>query len=129
MKKIILILGFLLIGINQISFAENDIYTHVENSLNGIKDGWYEATVQYSNYSTGHNATYTLNVQVKYNSVVAISFPKGGSVHSGYNDSGYFYSGGNLYFETDYNGYTVAATTTVTVSDDNGYRYFKIRID
>ena len=32
--------------------------------LNKIDDGWYEATVNYSNYKTGTNATYTLNVKV-----------------------------------------------------------------
>lgn len=94
-----------------------------------IEDGWYNATVKYSNYSTGTNATYSLKVKVNYGKVSIIDFGNGGSVHNGYNNEGYFYSGGYLSFETDYDGNTVAATTTVNISDTNGMRYFKIRIE
>ncbi len=93
----------------------------------GIKDGWYEATVKYSNYNTGTYATYTLDVKVEYGSVVRIDFGNGGSVHSGYNNEGYLYTGGYLNFERDYIGDIIAATTSVTVSDDDGMKYFMIR--
>ena len=95
----------------------------------GIEDGWYEAIVKYTNYSTGTNSTYSLNVKVEYGKVSKIDFGNGGSVHSGYNNEGYIYSGGYLFYEKDYNGNIVAATTTVTVSGTDGMRYFKIRIE
>ena len=98
-------------------------------SAYGIKDGWYTATVKYNNMKTYYNATYTLNVQVESNSVTVIDFGNGGSVHSGINNSGYFYSGGYLSFETDFNGNVTAAYTTVSVSDSDGYRYYKVRIE
>jgi len=95
----------------------------------GIEDGWYRATIKYTNYSTGTNSTYSLNVKVEYGKVSRIDFGNGGSVHSGYNNEGYIYSGGYLSFEKDYNGNIIAATTTVTISDANGIRYFKVRIE
>ena len=97
--------------------------------INGIEDGWYKATVQYTNYSTGTNSNYTLKVYVQYDTVIKIDFGNGGSVHTGYNNEGYIYGGGTLSFETGYDGNITAATTTVTISDNNGLRYFKIRIE
>ena len=97
--------------------------------LYGIKDGWYEAIVGYSNYNTGTNSNYKLNVKVEYNSVTIIDFGNGGSVHSGINNEGYLYTGGYLSFEKDSEGNIIVATTNVSVSDNNGMRYFKIRIE
>lgn len=97
--------------------------------LTTLDNGWYNATVHYSNYSTGTNATYTLSVKVEYDNVTNIDFGNGGSVHTGYNNEGYVYSGGYLSFEKDFSGNIKAANTTVTVSDNNGMRYYKIRIE
>lgn len=133
MKNRILIFGVILITISQ-SITANFFYeinsiSINSNFLDGIKDGWYSSTVKYSNYSTGTFATYTLDVKVESNRIVRIDFGNGGSVHSGYNEYGYIYSGGFLYFEKDYNGNTIAATASVSISDSNGLRDFKIRID
>jgi len=98
-------------------------------SVSTLEDGWYASTVQYSNYSTGTNARYTLNVKVEYDKITNIDFGNGGSVHSGFNNEGYIYSGGFLIVEKDFAGNIVAATAAVTVSDDNGMRYYKIRIE
>lgn len=133
MKKSFLIFAFFLIAILQsisgnlggevIRFYKSHAY------LIGIKDGWYSSTVKYSNYTSGTYKTYTLDVKVELNRVVIIDFGNGGSVHSGYNEYGYIYTGGYLYFERNLNGNIIAATTSVSVSDSNGLRDFKIRID
>jgi len=86
--------------------------------------------VKYSNYSTGTNSTYKLNVYVQYDKVTKIDFGNGGSVHTGYNNEGYLYSGGTLYFDTDYQGTISSATATVTISDNNGSMHtYKITIE
>lgn len=95
----------------------------------GIKDGWYKATVKYSNYSTGYNGVYTLDVKVSYNSIVAIDFGNEGSIHSGYNNEGYIWSGGYISLDKDYNGNIIAANATVSTSDKNGLRYYYIKIE
>lgn len=94
-----------------------------------LENGWYSAKVQYSIYSTVTNATYTLNVKVEYDKISNIDFGNGGSVHSGFNNEGYIYSGGYLTFEKDFSGNIKAAIATVTVSENNGMRYYKIRIE
>lgn len=129
MRKAITLIVILIASISSHSspLVTNSEFISV-SVFNKIDDGWYEATVNYSNYKTGTNATYTLNVKVEYGVVAKIDFGNGGSVHSGYNNEGYIYTGGYLSFEKNYNGDIVAATTTVTVSDENGMRYFKIRI-
>lgn len=127
MKKLIFTLGLFVasfsFGNPSSGFASNEIAKGY-----GIGDGWYSATVYYTNYGTGTYSTYTLDVKVQYNTVVAIDFGNGGSVHSGYNNSGYTYSGGYLSFETNYMGNIVAATTTVSVYDSNS-RSFRIIIE
>lgn len=84
------------------------------NSRKAIDDGYYETTVDYYSY-TGYTATYILDVKVVDERVVAIYFSNGGSLHTGYNNEGYYYEGGYLTAQT-YNGYIVALTTTVSVS-------------
>ena len=91
---------------------------HPDNQ-NTIREGWYEAIVQYTSH-TGYRATYTLNVRVEQLSVVAISFPNGGSVHKGQNNYGYYYRGGGLYFDRDRYGNVTEATTTVIITYDDG---------
>lgn len=94
-----------------------------------IDDGWYAANIKYTNYATSSNANYRLKVKVDYDRVTLISFGNGGSVHTGLNNEGYLYTGGNLSEERDYNGNIIALTTTVNISDRNGMRIFKIRIE
>lgn len=84
-----------------------------------IDNGNYKANVRYSS-STGQRNNYQLTVTVKNDAVVAIYFGNNGSVHSGYNNEGYTYSGGSLSFQKDYNGNVVSATTTVVVRNSNG---------
>lgn len=130
MRKVVLL--FLLLFINVTSQSLSVKSSNVYDSFlfeSGIEDGWYEVTVDYTNFKTGTIATYTLTVGVVNESVEIIEFGKGGSVYSGYNHEGYVYSGGELEYETDSNGNIVAATTTVTVSDHNGIRTFEISIE
>ena len=94
-----------------------------------IPDGWYVATVKYTNYSTGTYATYTLNVKVAWGKVKEIDFGNGGGVHDGYNNSGYYYSGGYLYYETDYVGKITSAYANVNITLNGNIAYFKIIIE
>ncbi len=132
MKKKLVIVGIILWGLLVNTYAKSDLNRSeyfVSNFSTGIEEGWYQATIKYENSKTGTYETYSLKVQVQYDKVVKIDFGNGGSVHSGYNNEGYIYTGGSLSFEKDYNGNTTAAATTVTISDSNGLRYFKIRIE
>lgn len=132
MKQIALILGLLFVGLSPSVKATRvltEINISIRNNLSGIDDGWYEASIKYTNDATGTNANYVLNVKVEYDKVVKIDFGNGGSVHSGYNNEGYTYNGGILSFERDMEGNTLAATTAVITSDSNGNKYFKIRIE
>lgn len=130
MKALIIFLIVIIINTQSVLTASNisKNNTAIFTPL-GIKDGWYQATVKYSNYATATNATYTLKVKVQYNSVVEIDFGNGGSVHSGYNNEGYIYSGGYLSTEQDSEGNTISASATVSTSDSNGLKYFKILIE
>ena len=115
MKKIILIL----IAVFSFSVA----------NASDLPDGWYVAIVKYTNYSTGTYSTYTLNVKVGWGKIKAIDFGNDGSVHDGYNNSGYFYNGGYLSYDTDYNGNITAAYANVTVTTNGNTVYFKITIE
>lgn len=88
-------------------------------SHDGIDNGWYVANVKYFNLSSGTISRYRLKVKVEYDRVTAIDFGNDGSVHTGYNSSGYFYSGGYLNFDKDYNNEIVAASTRVTILEAN----------
>lgn len=111
------------------SNAKKNINTYNQINVSTLENGWYASTVQYTNYSTGTNAKYTLSVNVQNDAVTSIDFGNGGSVHTGYNNEGYIYSGGYLTFEKDYQGNILAANASVTVSDANGIRYYKIKIE
>jgi len=93
-----------------------------------IDNGWYEATVSYYNPSTYQRSNYSLSVNVEYDRVTVIDFGNGGSIHSGFNNSGYSYYGGNLTMKKDYKGNIESATTRVSVTDSNGTRTFDITI-
>ncbi len=97
-------------------------------SYNQIKNGNYTAAVYYSS-TTGQRSTYELVVTVTNDVVTAIHFGNNGSVHSGYNNSGYTYSGGKLSFSRDYQGNITGASTTVKVTYPNGTtQYFQIEL-
>lgn len=104
--------------------------SNIINSSSDIDDGWYQAKVKYSNFATGTNSTYKLNVYVQYDKVTKIDFGNGGSVHNGYNNEGYIYSEGILYFDSDYNGNISSATATVTITEQNWSTHtYKITIE
>ena len=111
------------------SIGDNFNLSFVYPTPYGISDGWYTAKVEYYNSATFKRATYTLNVKVEFNTITAIDFGNGGSVHSGINNSGYMWSGGYLSFQKDYStGNIISATAYVSVSDSNGMRTFDITI-
>jgi hypothetical protein len=129
MRYLYLLLIFSLISFQRIKAESpnrprrNEISTFAD-----VPDGRYKAIVEYYNSATYTKATYQLVVGVRYGNVASIEFGNGGSVHSGANNEGYYYSGGTLYAETDYEGNIVSYTAKVTVTDTNGTRTFKVTI-
>ena len=107
------------------SIPEREIHSY---SAQNIENGWYEALVSYYNPKTYQRSNYTLSVKVEFNRVTVIDFGNEGSIHSGYNNSGYTYNGGSLSFQKDFNGQISSATTQVSVSDTNGIRYYDVKI-
>jgi hypothetical protein len=118
--KILLLPICLLLTLNSSGSSPLCLKNHASTPIlaKSIEDGWYAAIVK-----TGINAKYRLNVKVQYNSVVAIDFGNGGSVHTGFNNEGYVYSGGYLSVYGD------NATATVTVSDGRELKYFYITLE
>lgn len=97
-------------------------------SYNQIENGNYEASVYYSS-STGQRSSYKLVVTVFNDAVTKINFGNNGSVHSGYNNEGYSYSGGSLSFSRNSKGEITGASTTVKVKYPNGtVQQFQIEI-
>lgn len=97
-------------------------------SYNQIENGDYEATVYYSS-TTGQKSTYTLVVTVLNDAVTKIKFDNNGSVHTGYNNEGYSYSGGSLSFSRNFEREITGASTTVKVKYPNGtVQKFQIEI-
>src|SRR4051812_20385552 len=88
-------------------------------SFNKLEDGWYKATVEYFNYRTYTRSTYTLRVAVENDAVTKIDFGNGGSVHTGYNNSGYRFTGGFLSFRKNYTGQIESASSLITIYYDN----------
>jgi hypothetical protein len=128
MKTILLVLGLLSFNSLQ-GFSNNDVPAIETTKAANIQDGWYKATVSYYNSSTYQRSNYTLDVKVQYNRVVAIDFGNGGSVHSGYNNSGYTYSGGILSFQRDYSsGQITSATARVSIIEGSATRTFDISL-
>lgn len=82
-----------------------------ESLATTAENGWYEAIVRYHNPNTGTKENYTLNVKVFNDRIITISFGENESVHTGYNNSGYTYSGGDLTFYQDRNGNITSAKT------------------
>jgi hypothetical protein len=119
-KKLILLMLLVFVTVPKTDYSLNQSEKYILTSNNIIEDGWYQATVKYYNYNTGTNSTYTLNVKVEDDEVIEIDFGNGGSVHTGYNNEGYIYSGGDLSFTKDYNDNITEAYTTVTITTSNG---------
>jgi len=129
MKSTLFAISLLFIVIEAQSQAFPVFLDSSEISVEAIDNGWYDAAVSYYNASTYQRSNYTLSVKVEYDRVTAIDFGNGGSVHSGFNNSGYTYSGGSLSMKRDYQGNLVGATTRVSVSDSSGIRTFDISIE
>jgi len=92
-KKLLLLIliSLIITSAYSSSFLANTT-PHKAANYGGVKDGWYSAKVKYTNYSTGTNSTYSLDVKVEYGNVSKIDFGNGGSVRSCYNNEGYLYS-------------------------------------
>lgn len=127
--KLILIFLFLSLqyGLNVDSGITSSSLVSFKNTQN-IENGWYEASVGYFNTKTSQRSNYQLDVKVESNRVTVINFGNGGSVHSGFNNSGYTYFGGTLNFQKDFNGQITSATTQVSIVDTDGTRYYDIKI-
>ena len=97
--------------------------------FSNLENGWYRATVKYYNPRTYTRSTYTLNVRVEYDRVTAIDFGNGGSVHSGVNSSGYFYSGGYLSLNYNYSGQVTSASTNVTIINNGLQTIYEVIIE
>ena len=93
-----------------------------------LESDWYQATVTYYNPRTETKSKYNLGVRVHNDRIVAISFGDGGSIHTGANNSGYTYSGGDLIFRENMNGDIVSADTTAKIYTNAGYTYLKVEL-
>lgn len=100
------------------SYGPFSTYTPAETVVTGKT---YNATVLYES-STGHENTYELPVVVNNGSVVKIIFNKnGGCVHTGINNSGYKYYGGDLEYIKEYDVY--ATEVTIVYSRERWQKY------
>lgn len=128
MKKLIIVIA-ILIGFTVKSHCSEVVASHFTyHQQQAISDGWYKAKVEYYNDKTQYKNTYTLKVKVSYGSVTVIDFGNGGSVHSGYNNEGYYYSGGSLTIHRDYSGNVTYVDGTVTVTEGGTTKTFTITI-
>jgi hypothetical protein len=121
MRTLIILTAFLQLASHKTALsADERSKQNLDNIQALLENGWYKATVDYFNYATGHMVEYILNVYVESNRVTKIDFGNGGSVHNGYNSSGYYYEGGRLKFQLNFSNQIIKATTTVTISMANG---------
>lgn len=129
MKKIILATCItVFLGGIPLCISAQAPFTTYKSIRNVLENGIYDATIYYSS-STGQKSKYTLNVKVVDDRVTAIYFGNNGSVHVGYNNEGYSYSGGTLSFSKSYNGEITRATTLVQIKYSNGtIQQFKIEL-
>ena len=92
-----------------------------------LDDGIYELTVECKS-STNSSSRYLLDVAIKNDTVTHIYFDDGGYIHSGYNSSGYSWSGGGIRWNVDYYGNITGGTAIIQVSYNNGrWQLFTIR--
>jgi hypothetical protein len=133
MKKLIILTGVIFslsFGYSLDAYAQYQIYEPIP-SIYGkkVNDGNYKATVRYTNYATNYKATYSLKVQVRYGRVTAIYFEDGGSIHSGFNNSGYLYQGGTIQYSYDSDGDITSAVAKVTITEGSDTRVFVVSLD
>jgi hypothetical protein len=85
-----------------------------------LDDGIYELPVSYVSH-TGTRANYTLDIKIQSDQIVCIYFGNGGYVHTGYNNSGYVWSGGGIQWDVDYyNGDIRGGKAIVQISYGSG---------
>lgn len=93
-----------------------------------LDNGIYELPVQYES-NTGHNATYVLNVKIQNDIITCIYFGNGGSVHAGYNNSGYTWSGGGIQWSIDWSGNIQRGIAIIqVVYNDGQWQLFTIQL-
>lgn len=97
------------------------VFAFNQFTSNEHKDGIWLAYVKYTNLQSGKRSDYNLNVRLKNDHVVAIYFPKKGSIHSGPNNSGYTYSGGEM---KKVGGSLYAAEVILTNAAGSSFRYY-----
>ena len=92
-----------------------------------LDDDIYELIVECQS-SSGSNAEYILDVRIQNDNITCIYFNNGGSLHSGWNDSGYTWSGGGIRWNMDYYGDITSGRAIIQVSYNNGrWQLFTIR--
>lgn len=94
-----------------------------------FENGWHQAIVYYDNSNTNTNSRYKLDVKVESNRVITIIFPDGGSLHTGQNNSGYAYSGGDLDLDHHISGEIIRAKTVVKIMTSNSKLTYTVLID
>lgn len=112
-----------------VSIAANTI-DNASLSADKVPNGRYTATVEFKNPKTHKVERYKMQVMVESDRIVMIDFGNGESVHAGYNNTGYNYSGGRLKFEWDWsaNVITVASGTVRVIQKSGDVIRFKVRI-
>lgn len=84
-----------------------------------LEDGVYELVVNCDS-STGSSARYVLDVRIQNDTITHIYFDNGGSVHNGWNNSGYSWNGGGIKWSTDYYGDITGGLAVIQVTYQNG---------
>lgn len=106
------------------------VFSTTERNLSKVvlDDGIYELIVDCKS-STGHEARYILDVRIKNDNVTAIYFDNGGSLHNGWNNSDYSWSGGGIMWDTDYYGNIISGHAIIQISYQRGrWQLFTVRL-
>ena len=124
---------FLSVSLGNIWPGSSGLETHEVTEiqvLDHLKDGWYPATVNYSNPKKITMVTSKLKVEVKNDKVIKIDLGNGRVLKATSPEADYVYSGGNLSFEFDRQSQKSVATTSVKIKSSNGKLIiYHIRID
>lgn len=92
-----------------------------------LDDGVYEMVVECKS-SSGSHAEYILDVRIQNDTITYIYFNNGGYLHSGWNSSGYRWSGGGIEWRSDYYGNITSGRAVIQVTYENGrWQLFTIR--
>lgn len=134
MKKVLLIVFsiFACISIEPIQ-AQGFTYTPFFNVTSRnlfeviLDDGIYEVQVEYQSH-TQHRAVYKLMVKIQNDNITQIYFGDGGSVHTGYNNSGYTWRGGGIQWTRNWDGTIIGGKAVIQITYTNsGWQLFTIR--